>query len=650
VFHRILLLLVAVLLILAAVTAVILFSARRSLLAGVADLRLAQGRLQLVATHSSLRSALEPVRADVVQARKNFQTADGRLRIVSPLVEHLGWVPRVGLEVAAAPHVAHAASRTTDGALSLLDGLGPLASRWDATSGKGRVPVLLDGLSLGRRDFDRACAQFDEAEVSRRAVSSDTYPAALASALQSLDDRLPRLQIFCRLLALAPKLLGANRPTSYLVVYQDSNELRATGGFIGSASLMTVHRGIASQLFGGTGIVDNLSVPPPEPVEYYNGEPSWLFRDSNWSPDFPTTAALERFFYRLDFHRAVPNVVDLTPQATSDVLNATGPIYVPEYRRTVTGANVGRLADYYAHWSPTPGPSTLGSADTQRKQFIGIVARHVLQRVETLSVRTLIDLGQAVGTSVAHGDMLLNFRDPSLQSLIRKAGASHAVTPRHGDYLYVVNTNLSYNKINQFVHLTSAYDVRIRPDRWLDAHLAVHVQNVPAPPAIARKGFGPGAGSLGGTDDYATFLRIYTPPGAQLIDQTGWTQPWSQGPAYGGTMFSGYLIVPHGTARTVRLHYTMPPNVFRASQGNRYTLLVPHQPGSAPDALHVTLIHDGGRSTWSVTHPSLDWSVSVPIDAQPFHPIPLPKLPPPATAPGAWVEPHAFLAVPNPRG
>lgn len=649
-FHRILLLLVVVLLVPAAITAVILFSARHSLLAGVADLRLAQDRIQHVATHSSLRGALKPVRAAVVEARKNFGTADDRLGLIAPLVEHLGWVPRVGLEVAAAPHVAHAASRTADGTLSLLDGLGPVASRWDATAGQGRVPVLLDGLSLGTRDFKQACVRFDQAEVSRRAISPTTYPTPLASALRTLDDRLPRLQIFCRLLTLAPTLLGANQPTSYLVVYQDSNELRATGGFIGSASLMTVHRGIASQLFEGTGILDNLSVPPPEPVEYYNGEPGWLFRDSNWSPDFPTTAALERFFYRLDFHRAVPNVVDLTPQATADVLHATGPIFVPEYQRTVTGDNVGRLADYYAHWSATPGPRTSGSADTQRKQFIGIVARHVLQRVKTLSLRTLIDLGQAVGTAVAHGDMLLNFRDPSLQSLIRKAGASHEITPRHGDYLYVVDTNLSYNKINQFVHLTSAYDVQIRPDRWLDARLSIHLRNVPAPAAFRRVSLGPQAGGYGNWDDYATFLRIYTPPGAQLIDQTGWTQPWSQGPAYGGTMFSGYLIVPRGTARTVRLHYVVPSNVFRASHGNRYTLLAPHQPGSAPDALRVTLRRGGLRSTWTVAHPSLDWRVSVPIQSQPFHPIPLPKTQPPATAPGGWVEPHAFLAAPNPRG
>jgi hypothetical protein len=650
VLPRIVVLLAVLVLVLTAAVAVILFSARRSLLAGVTDLRLAQDRLQLVAAHSSLRSVLGPVRADIIQSRSNFRTADDRLSIVAPLVEHLGWVPQVGAEVAAAPQIAHAARRTTDGVVSLLDGLGPLASRWDATTGKGRIPALVHGLGLGRRDFDRACTQFDQAETSRRAFSANTYPAALASALHSLDDRLPRLQIFCRLLALTPTLLGADRPTSYLVIYQNSNELKATGGFIGSASVLTVNRGIASQLFEGSGIVDNFSVPPPEPVAYYNGEPAWLFRDSNWSPDFPTTAGLERFFYALDFHRTVANIVNVTPQAAAALLNATGPMYVPEYRQTVTGANVEALADFYAHWASTPGPSTSGNLDTRKKQFIGIVARHLLQRVNSLSVRTLIDLGQAVGTAVEHGDLLLNFRDPALQSLIQQAGATHAVTPRRGDYLYVVNTNLSYNKISRFVHLSSTYDVRVRPDRWLDARLTVRIHNVPAPAAFKRDSLGPEAGRYGTWDDYATFLRIYTPPGAELIDQTGWTQPWSQGPAYGGTMFSGYLIVLHGTTRTVRLHYIVPPNVFQSSHGRAYTLLVPHQPGSSPDAVHVTLQHDGVRSTWSVLHPSVDLHISTPIEARPFHPIPLPRIPPPATVPGGWVEPHAFLAAPNPHG
>jgi Protein of unknown function (DUF4012) len=648
VFRRIVLPLGLILVIVAIATAFILISARRSLQSGVSELRLAQDNIRLVQAYSSLPTVLRGVRSHVDRAQADFTLADDRLALVAPLVEHLGWVPSVGSEVAIAPYLAHAARQTTDGALSLVDGLTPLARRW--TTSHGRVPALVAGLSLGGRDFTRACRQFDDAAASRRTIPGGPYPATVTVALRALDDRLPALRILCRTLVLAPALLGNGQPTSYLVVYQNSAELRATGGFIGSASVLTVHRGVASQLFEGVSVLDNLSVPPPEPVAYYNGEPGWLFRDSNWSPDFPTSAALERFFYRLDFHRDVPNVIDVTPQAAADILAATGPVYVSEYRRMVNGANVAALADYYAHWATNPGRALSGPSDTHRKQFIGLVARQVVQRIGSLTPKSLIALGQAVGTAVEHGDVLLNFRNPRLQSLVQGAGASHAVTPGRGDYLFVVDTNLSYNKINPYVHMQSAYTVRVRADRWLDAQLTIHLHNVPAPPAIAQFGFGPGAGKLGGPDDYATFLRIYVPPGAALIDQSGWTQPWLQGPAYGGTMFSGYLLVPRGATRTVRLHYIVPPNVFLPSRGQRYTLLLPHQPGSSPDEVRIRVIHDGITRSWLITRPTLDWRVTLPISSRPFHPIPLAYVPPPATNPGGWVEPHAFLAAPNGHG
>ncbi len=631
-----------------AVVAFELVSARRSLLNGVNELHSAQNSLQSIHSHASLRLTLAPVRNDIDSARKDFRSADNQLGLLAPIIKHLGWVPRVGVEVAAAPDIAHAARSTADGALSLLDGFGPLASEWTTASRSRNSQTLVRGLEAGGPAFDRACTQFRDAERSRHAIPGGSMPASLSSALHSLDTRLPQLLILCRALSLAPSLLGEHGSTSYLLAYQDSNELRATGGFIGSASLLTIHDGKPKQIFQSTGIDDNLSVPPPEPVENYNDEPGWLFRDSNWSPDFPTTAALERFFYRLDFHRSVANVVDVTPGAVSRILTATGPMYVPEYRREVSGANVGQLADYYAHWAPNGGAGI--PARLRGKQFIGIVAGHLLSRLTTLSPSAWIRLGGALSSSVSHGDLLVNFRNPTYQSLIDNAGAAHRVTPTLGDYLFVVNTNLSYNKINPFVHVWTTYNVGIRADRWLDARLTIRLQNVPAPPAIARTGIGPGAGALGGKDDYATFLRVYTPPGSQLVDQSGWTQPWSQGPAYGGTMFSGYLIVRRGATRTVRMHYIVPPNVFSASRGKRYTLLAPHQPGSMPEALSVTLHHDGTQVSWQIAHPAVDWQVSVPIDPLPFHPIPLPKYPAPATSPGGWIEPHAFFGSPNARG
>jgi hypothetical protein len=147
VFRRIVLPLGLILVIVAIAIAFILVSARRSLQSGVSELRLAQDNIRLVQAHSSLRTVLRGVRSHVDRAKADFMLADDRLALVALLIEHLGWVPRVGSEVAVAPRLAHAARRTTDGALSLVDGLTPLARRWNTSH--GRVPALVAGISLG---------------------------------------------------------------------------------------------------------------------------------------------------------------------------------------------------------------------------------------------------------------------------------------------------------------------------------------------------------------------------------------------------------------------------------------------------------------------------------------------------------------------
>jgi hypothetical protein len=449
-------------------------------------------------------------------------------------------------------------------------------------------------------------------------------------------------------LALTPELLGYQHPRTYLLAYQNSDELRATGGFIGSTGVVTLSNGSVTQHFQSTGVSDNLSIPPPEPVLLYNREPGWLFRDSNWSPDFPTAAALERFFARLDLHQDVQGVVDITPRAASDVLAATGSFYSPEYHRWITASNVAPLADYYTHRAASYGPYRYRDFDTERKQFIAIVAKHVFSLLQTLPLHRLIRLGSSIASGIAHRDILVNMSAPREQALLRSAGASGEINSTTSDYLYVVDTNLSYNKINPYVHLRYTYRTHIRADGWLQSTLTLHFLNAPAPPVVANYGYGPGAGTRGGPDDYADFVRVYVPAGAALIDQSGWTQRWLPGPAYGKTMFCGYLIVRRGQTRTVRLEYVVPPNVLTWSQGHTYRLFIQHQPGSHPEGFDVSLAWGNGRtSSWTIKHPTVDWKKTVDIGSRSIHPVPLPKEPPVVVAPGHWIEPHAYLSSPK---
>lgn len=629
------------------VCAVLLLLSDSAIRRGVADTHRARAALATLGDHRPAGIAMVEAERDVSGARAEFHAADGYLRPLAPFLAHVAWIPKFGNEAAAAPGAARAGDQLAGGVFWLLRGLEPIVTRI-RTHGSGLDNARLTAeLAAHHGEFQRSWKLLTQARLTGRKLAGESNAGGLSSTLASFQRQLPRLLLLCRGLLVAPKLLGAAHRQMYLVVYQDPLELRATGGFIGSAGLLTVQHGRVHERFWGSGAHDNLSIPPPQPMYLYNREPGWLFRDSNWSPDFPTTAALERFFFKLDFHRNVANVVNVTPAAAAAVLKVTGPVYSPEYHRYVTAQNVAELADYYSHWSGYHGPYQIGNSDTNRKEFIGILAHRILDRLSHLSFHRWLRLGKVLTSAMHRGDILINLRGRSQQALIRSLGASGAVSRRTSDYLYIVDSNLSYDKINPYVHLSATYNVQIKHDRWLDAHLTIRIVNRPEPVYRMRQGMGPGAGALGGTDDYATFLRIYVPAGAELLGQRGWTQPWTPGPAYGKTMFCGYLIVRRGQTRAIQLHYIVPPNVFLPTHGRRYDLLVPHQPGSHPDEVRVAVRVGGRRLTRVIRHPDLAWTVSLPIPPLSIHPIPLPPAAPVRVAPGQWIEPHAYLSLPK---
>lgn len=625
--------------------------ARHEMAAGVDALHSAETQLRGQSLQRSPDFALANALSEVQSAHDRFVRAELVLGPLGPVLNRMGWAPRVGTQLVAAPKLASAGKEATWGAVLLIRGVQPIvhmvSHRAGGTSGS-ILPALLGRLAAGRADFVESCAQFSRASSVRAGIRSGGS-ALLSSGLRSFDREIPKLNGLCRGLTLLPGLLGYPHAVTYLVAYQDPHYLRATGGFIGSIGKLEVHDGRTRQTFLGAGLRDNLSVPPPEPMAYYNREPGWLLRDSNWSPDFPTTAALERFFFQLDLGWTGGGVIDLTPQAAADLVGALGPIYVPEYKKWVTADNVAELADYYVHQSGRHGPYSYSTEDTSRKQFLPIVAQHVFSRLGALSSRQLIRVADAVSTAVEHRDLLLSFQRPADQDLVKLVGADGGVSQIPSDYLYVVDSNLSYNRINEWVHTSIDYRVHIESNRWLRGTLTVRIHNTPAPPSALFDAYGPGAGTLGGPDDYADFLRIYVPRGAQILSQSGWRQAWSPGDAYGRTMFSGYIIVRRGQTREVHLHYLMPPNSLLWSGGRRYRLFVQHQPGSYPDRLSVS-VTDGvtGRTKRrAVSRPTTDWSVTVPIVALPVQPVPLPRATFPTVAPAHWIEPHAYLAPPR---
>ena len=94
-----------------------------------------------------------------------------------------------------------------------------------------------------------------------------------------------------------------NVEKSFLLLLQNNMELRPGGGFLGQYAVIKIKNGqVTYNYFEDANLLDQritVKVAPPYPFTKMMQIKSWKFRDSNFSPDFPTNVEKAKYFYRL---------------------------------------------------------------------------------------------------------------------------------------------------------------------------------------------------------------------------------------------------------------------------------------------------------------------------------------------------------------
>ncbi|NIV30646.1 MAG: DUF4012 domain-containing protein, partial [Anaerolineae bacterium] len=164
-----------------------------------------------------------------------------------------------------------------------------------------------------------AGAELDHAWDLQLKLEGQDLSAQLGRLLHLTGRYLPLLRTGVRAAQLAPELLGADGPRTYLILAQNDDERRPTGGWISGLGLVTVEQGKISDVsFSDSWMVDNLQVPheiPPESMYRTLWAEIWLFRDANWSPDFPTAAQVAESILQRDQGIAVDGVIAVDQRA-----------------------------------------------------------------------------------------------------------------------------------------------------------------------------------------------------------------------------------------------------------------------------------------------------------------------------------------------
>jgi len=419
-------------------------------------------------------------------------------------------------------------------------------------------------------------------------IKSFKWFGPLSARLEELKEKISlgqrTIEEASPLTRLLPSLLGYPNTSRYLLILQNSDELRPTGGFVGTYGVIQTKDGDFERFEThdiyhlDMPVKDKISIAPPAPLKTYLGVDKWYMRDANWSPDWPTSARELLRFYKLE-NAAMPTpdpisdfdgVIAITPELITDLMKLTGPITIQG--ETYTPQNFVDLLQYKVEKDYV----RLGTPSWQRKEVIGDISKEMKQRLLDLPLGRWPEMINLISDNVARKNILLFSNDANLQKLISEQGWSGEVRHDWGDYLMVVDANMAALKTDAVMDRQIEYNIEEGNDNLTAKVILRYSHN----------------GNFDWkTTRYRTYTRVYVPSGSRLIKASGQSQgEVSVGEESGKTYFAAFLSVEPGQIGQLVFEYELPADIFANMQKyHNYRLTIQKQPGKQLSRLAVDL-------------------------------------------------------------
>jgi hypothetical protein len=524
----------------------------------------------------------------------------------------LDWVPVYGGDLAAASDLLDLAENITSSANEMFQAAQPGLEYLQSDKAMDLsqfTRLMLEAqprLAVARDTFDKAL-------VARGKIDAQRLSPDLRMLLvEDLDPILALADDGLSLAASLPSLMGATSAgqKTYLLLIQNEDELRPTGGFIGAVGTLIVKDGkVVSLTFEDSYAFDDWSKPYPAApwqLRHYMDVPVLTLHDANWFTDYPTTALYAEYLYTLSRSDPVDGVIALDQHVVVLALEAIGPLEVEDAPYPLTADNV--IA--YMRLSKIPPPLEERPPNWHRKAFINEIAEAIMKRVLKKGDVQWNALLTALVRALDEKHVLLHFDDPAVDRVIARRGWNGAVIPEHGDFLMLVDTNVGYTKSNAILATNLLYELDLTDLSAPKGTLTV-TQTNQAPAHVACLAGGQMQGSTAEQTYpielcYWGYLRVYKTPGTKLEASTPHTVAAAYMPLERtvparvdrltnyepehARVFGTLVLVPAGRSVSTRFEFRLPASVLLPVPDSKhilYKLKVQKQPGT--QAVPLTL-------------------------------------------------------------
>ncbi|AKM79364.1 MAG: hypothetical protein UX85_C0002G0059 [Candidatus Beckwithbacteria bacterium GW2011_GWB1_47_15] len=525
------------------------------------------------------------------QARESLSATQAKYRLIS----WAKFIPVYGGYVSDGQHGLNATSFSLDAGQIVLAAIKPYAdvlgfeakdADLNIQSAEEKIIFILDTLDKIAPELDNVSAKVAQIEFEISQINPRRYPQSfrgrpvrgqLITIQDSLKSTKETLANIKPLLSLLPQLLGEPDPKTYLLVFQNDAELRASGGFLTAYAILETHKGkvtpvLSEDIYALDARFGN-RLPAPEPIlKYLPLVYNWHLRDMNLSPDFKVS--METFFpnyQAVASYRDVDGIIAIDTQIVVDILKVVGQVGVADWgdyhAEIVPECNCPQVVYKMEDYATRP----TYYIKENRKGMIGPLMHAILLHVMNSPKKLWPQFVEIGLNNIKEKHLMFYFEDETMQSVAEVFAAAGRIEASDSDYFMLVDTNFAGAKSNLYVEQSIDQEISIVSGGQIEKTVTVTYTN-PEPPDDCN--LETGGLCLNGL--LRDWIRIYVPEGSELVEVLGSDIEAATSLDLNKTVLEGFIELRPESKTKIIFKYRLPESV----NPEGYSQLIQKQPGS----------------------------------------------------------------------
>ncbi len=358
---------------------------------------------------------------------------------------------------------------------------------------------------------------------------------------------------------LARKVL-TKEESNYLILFQNSLELRPTGGFVGNFVELTIKDyKIESYKIYNTNAFDygKKGLDSPKPFEDMLNIGEIQMRDGNWNPDFVKTAEQMEFLYKLEGgQKDFDGVIAINSHILPVILEIIGDVQIETIEEKITPENVLYTIQYDLNY----GFKDRGTEIEDRKESLVELVKIIEEKIWSLNPSQIWDLANKIRDLADEKQILMSFKDRNIQEIVESKNWSGEINQTDDNFFMLVDANLGALKTDYYMERDLKFQVE-ECGEFLCHKVDIEYRNTAKESSPLN-------------NDYRSYSRILIPKTGRVskitnIQRGGKVDYYSEH----NKNIAGFEInVPFNDSEIVTVEYTVPIT-------DNYTLYVQKQPG-----------------------------------------------------------------------